>query len=73
MSPEMIHQSDFDACASLMSNYLNISFPHPLSMRSQQDKGRKVRQVRSIMRRCSHFHPLCTFVKFRNITIDFIL
>ena len=50
-----------------MSNYLIVSFLHLgshylSSMRSQQDKGRKVRQVKSIMRRCSHFHPLCIFV-----------
>ena len=43
-------------------------FPHLgshylFSMRSQQDKGRKARQVRSVIRRCSHFHPLCIFVK----------
>ena len=32
-------------------------------MRSQQDKGRKVRHVKSVMRRCSHFYPLCNSVK----------
>ena len=61
------------------SNYLIISFlylgSHYLfSVRSQQDKGRKVRQVKSVMRHCSHFHPLCISVKgqvrfmYRNVT-----
>ena len=63
ISPERIHQSDFDECARLMSNCLIISFLHVgshyvFSMGSQ-DKGRKARQVKSVMRRCSHFHPLC--------------
>ena len=76
---ERIHQSDFDACARLMSNYLIISFLHLgslylFSVRSQHDKGRKVKQVKSVMRHCSHFHPLCIFVKgqvrfmYHNIT-----
>ena len=75
----MLHQRDFDACARLMSNYLIISFLHlrshyQSSMKSQRDKGRKVRQVKSIMRRSSHFHPLCISVKghvkfmYHNIT-----
>ena len=63
----------------LMSSYLIISFLHLgshylFSMRSQQHKGRKVRQVKSVMTRCSHFHPLCISVKaqvrlmYHNIT-----
>ena len=78
-SPERLHQSDFDACARLMSNYLIISFLHLgshylFSVRSKQDKGRKVRQVKSVMRHCSRFHPLCISVKdqvrfmYHNIT-----
>ena len=64
VSPERLHRSDFDARARLMSSYLIISFLHLgshylFSMRSQPDKGRKVRQVKSVMRCCSHFHPLC--------------
>ena len=64
----MIHQSNFDACTHLMSNYLIISFLHLgshylFSMRSQQDKGMKVGQVKSVIKRCSHFHPLCISVK----------
>ena len=45
--------------------FLHLKIHHLFSVRSQQDKGRKVRQVRSAMRRCSHFHPLCIFVKSR--------
>ena len=63
-----LYQSDFIACAGLMSNFLIIPFlylgSHYLfSMRSQQHKGRRVRQVKSVMRRCSHFDPLCISVK----------
>ena len=63
----------------LMSNHLIIPFlyleSHYLfSVRSQQHKGTKVRQVKSVMRCCSHFHPLCIPVKdqvrflYHNIT-----
>ena len=52
-SPEKLHQSDFDACARLMSNHLIISFLHLgshylFSMRPQRHKGKKVRQVKSV-------------------------
>ena len=61
------------------TGYLIISFlrlgSHCLfSVRSQQDKRRNVRQVKSVMRRCSNFHPFCISVKgqvrfiYHNIT-----
>ena len=55
-------------------SFLYFGSHHLFSMRSQQDKGRNVRQVKSVMMRCSHFHPLCISVKsqvrflYHNIT-----
>ena len=51
-----------------MSNYLIISFLHLgshylFSVRSQQDTGRKVRQVKSVMRRCRACCKKITFYK----------